>query len=43
VRVAITGRSASPGLFAVAELIGRDRVHRRLFTVVRLISSSRPS
>jgi glutamyl-tRNA synthetase len=43
VRVAITGRSASPGLFEVAELIGRDRVHRRLFTVVRLISSSRPS
>jgi glutamyl-tRNA synthetase len=43
VRVAITGRSASPGLFEVAELIGRDRVQRRLFTVVRLISSSRPS
>ena len=43
VRVAITGRSASPGLFEVAELIGRDRVHRRLFTLVRLISSSLPS
>ena len=43
VRVAITGRPASPGLFEVAQLIGRERVHRRLFTAVRLISSSRPS
>ena len=30
VRVAITGRSASPGLFEVAALLGRDRTCARL-------------
>ena len=30
VRVALTGRSASPGLFEVAAFLGRARVHQRL-------------
>ena len=30
VRVAVTGRTVSPGLFDVLSLLGRDRVHRRL-------------
>jgi glutamyl-tRNA synthetase len=30
VRVALTGRSASPGLFEVAAFLGRGRVHQRL-------------
>jgi glutamyl-tRNA synthetase len=29
-RVAMTGKTVSPGLFEVASLLGRDRVHRRL-------------
>jgi glutamyl-tRNA synthetase len=37
-RVAITGRSASPGLFEVAALLGRERTHGRLCAAVRLIS-----
>ena len=37
-RVAITGRSASPGLFEVAALLGRERTHARLRAAVRLIS-----
>jgi glutamyl-tRNA synthetase len=37
-RVAITGRSVSPGLFEVAALLGRDRTHNRLCAAVRLIS-----
>lgn len=30
VRVAVTGRSVSPGLFEVVSLLGRERTHRRL-------------
>jgi glutamyl-tRNA synthetase len=37
-RVAITGRSVSPGLFEVAALLGRERTHVRLCAAVRLIS-----
>ena len=37
-RVAITGRSVSPGLFEVAALLGRARTHARLCAAVRLIS-----
>ena len=37
-RVAITGRSASPGLFEVAALLGRERTHARLCSAVRLVS-----
>jgi glutamyl-tRNA synthetase len=40
VRVAVTGKAVSPGLFEVLGLVGRDRVHARLATAVRLISSS---
>jgi glutamyl/glutaminyl-tRNA synthetase len=39
VRVAITGRTASPGLFDVLALVGRERVHARLVAAVKLISS----
>ena len=35
-RVAVTGRAASPGLFEMLELIGRDRVVNRLRTAVDL-------
>jgi glutamyl-tRNA synthetase len=37
-RVALTGRAASPGLFEVAALLGRERVRRRLLAAIRLIS-----
>jgi glutamyl-tRNA synthetase len=37
-RVAITGRSVSPGLFEVAALLGRECTHARLSAAVRLIS-----
>ena len=36
VRVATTGRTATPGLFEVLSLLGRDRVHTRLHRSVRL-------
>jgi glutamyl-tRNA synthetase len=39
VRVALTGRTVSPGLFEVAELLGRDHTRTRLAEAARLISS----
>jgi glutamyl-tRNA synthetase len=39
VRVAVTGKTVSPGLFDVLALVGRDRVHARLRSAIRLISS----
>ena len=36
-RVSVTGRAASPGLFEVLELVGRDRVVERIRTAVSLI------
>src|SRR5439155_558115 len=39
-RVAVTGRSASPGLFEVLALLGRARVHARLVAASRLFSPS---
>jgi glutamyl-tRNA synthetase len=36
-RVAITGRSVSPGVFEVASLVGRDRTHARIGEAIRLI------
>jgi glutamyl/glutaminyl-tRNA synthetase len=39
VRVAVTGKTAGPGLFELLALVGRDRVHARLAVTVRLISS----
>jgi glutamyl/glutaminyl-tRNA synthetase len=41
VRVAITGKSVSPGLFEVLALLGRERAHARLQKAVKLISSAR--
>ena len=35
-RVAVTGRSASPGLFEVLELLGRERVRDRQASAIRL-------
>jgi glutamyl/glutaminyl-tRNA synthetase len=44
VRVALTGKSSSPGLFEVASLLGRERVRARLRTALRRTSSlPRPS
>ena len=40
-RVALTGKTVSPGLFEVAALIGRDRTRARLATAARLVASSR--
>ncbi len=42
VRVAVTGKTASPGLFEVLSLLGRDRVHAR-FTAVRKLLPTSPS
>ena len=42
VRVALTGKTVSPGLFEVAALLGRERTRARLATVRRMISSSHP-
>jgi glutamyl-tRNA synthetase len=39
VRVAVTGRSASPGLFDVLALVGRDRTLARLQAALELISA----
>ncbi len=36
VRVALTGKTVSPGLFEVAALLGRDRAHQRLVAAIRL-------
>jgi glutamyl-tRNA synthetase len=41
VRVATTGKSASPGLFEVLSLLGRDRVRDRLAGALRHVSSHR--
>jgi glutamyl-tRNA synthetase len=41
VRVAVTGKTVSPGLFEVLALLGRAVVHRRLMTAVQLASPSR--
>ncbi len=40
VRVAVTGRSVSPGLFEVLALLGRPRVHARLTAARRLLSTA---
>jgi len=39
VRVALTGKAVSPGLFDVAALLGRDRTRQRLAAARRIISS----
>jgi glutamyl-tRNA synthetase len=38
-RVAVTGKSASPGLFDVLALLGRERVRIRIADAIRLASS----
>ena len=38
-RVAVTGKTVSPGLFEVLALVGRERVRGRLITASRLASS----
>ena len=38
VRVAVTGRTASPGLFEVLALLGRERTRARMAAALRLIS-----
>jgi glutamyl-tRNA synthetase len=42
VRVALTGKTVSPGLFEVAALLGRERTRERLAAARRLISSPSP-
>ena len=41
VRVAVTGRTASPGLFDVLSLLGRERTRARLAAALQLISVTR--
>lgn len=41
VRVAVTGKAVSPGLFDVLVLLGRERVHKRLLAAARIVSVSR--
>jgi glutamyl-tRNA synthetase len=38
-RVAMTGKTASPGLFEVASLLGRERVNRRVTAALRHVPS----
>ena len=40
VRVALTGRTVSPGLFEVAALVGRERTHRRLQAAIATRASA---
>jgi len=40
VRVAVTGRTASPGLFEVLSLLGRERTRARLTSALRLVSAA---
>jgi len=40
VRVAVTGKTASPGLFDVLALLGRNRVHARVAAARRLLLTS---
>ena len=40
VRVAVTGKAVSPGLFEVMSLLGRNRVHTRLAAAERLLLPS---
>jgi glutamyl-tRNA synthetase len=42
VRVALTGKTVSPGLFEVASLLGRERTRERLAAARRLISTPAP-
>jgi glutamyl/glutaminyl-tRNA synthetase len=35
-RVALTGKTASPGLFEIAALLGRSRTHDRLQSAIRM-------
>jgi hypothetical protein len=39
VRVAVTGKAVSPGLFEVLALVGRRPVHERLEAAGRLVSA----
>jgi len=39
IRVTVTGRAVSPGLFEVLALLGRDEVHRRVAEMVELVSA----
>jgi glutamyl-tRNA synthetase len=39
VRVAVTGKTASPGLFEVLTLVGRERTHARMVAALELTSS----
>jgi glutamyl-tRNA synthetase len=40
VRVAVTGKTVSPGLFEVLALVGRERVHMRLEMAIRLATAA---
>ena len=42
VRVAVTGKTVSPGLFDVLALVGRDQVRARMRTAAQLVSAARP-
>ena len=39
VRVALTGKTASPGIFEIIAIIGKDRVLRRLEKAIRYIDN----
>jgi glutamyl-tRNA synthetase len=41
VRVAVTGKTVSPGLFEVLALLGRERTHARLSAAISMISAAR--
>jgi glutamyl-tRNA synthetase len=41
VRVAVTGRASSPGLFDVVALVGRERTHARFAAAIARVSGAR--
>ena len=40
VRLALTGKTASPGIFEIIEIIGKDRVLSRIKDAIKLIEDS---
>ena len=40
IRVAVTGKTVSPGLFEVVALVGRERTRARLLAAIQLVTAS---
>jgi len=42
VRLALTGKTASPGIFEIIQIIGKDRVLSRIKDAIKLIGDREP-